>query len=52
MDYTVNGETTEYMVLGLSAGVVYHFQISARDSVSETAGGGGWIIGPEIDTSL
>lgn len=46
-NYTVDGDTTQYVVSDLSPGATYHFQVSAKDSVSVESGGGGWIPGPE-----
>ncbi len=51
-NYTVEGDVTEYEVTGLQPGVIYQFQISARDSVGIEHGGGGWILGPEAEVSL
>ncbi|MFH1532995.1 MAG: fibronectin type III domain-containing protein, partial [Pseudomonadota bacterium] len=51
-NYTVEGDVTEYKVTGLQSGKTYHFQISARDSVSIEQGGGGWILGPEVEVTL
>jgi hypothetical protein len=51
-NHTVEGDVTEYEVTGLQAGQVYHFQVSARDSVGIEHGGGGWILGPEVEVSL
>lgn len=51
-NYTVEGDTTQYEVTGLQPGETYHFQVSARDSVGIQAGGGGWILGPEVEVTL
>ncbi|MFH1530385.1 MAG: fibronectin type III domain-containing protein [Pseudomonadota bacterium] len=50
-NYTVEGDVTEYEVTGLQQGQTYHFQISARDSVGIENGGGGWILGPELEVT-
>ncbi len=51
-NYTVEGDVTEYEVTGLQAGETYHFQVSARDSVGIENGGGGFILGPEVEVTL
>jgi len=51
-NYTVEGDVTEYEVTGLQLGETYHFQISGRDSVGIENGGGGFILGPEVEVTL